>query len=69
MSTRHTSTPKGRFVMRADSIRPCNCGGTAAFLFIFTIMGHTLLNHRTMFAIIAQTIPANGKERGVWIKS
>ena len=22
MSTRHTSTPKGRFVLRADSIRP-----------------------------------------------
>ena len=24
MSTRHTSTPKGRFVLRADSIRPYN---------------------------------------------
>ena len=30
MSTRHTSTPKGRFVLRADSIRPYNCGGKAA---------------------------------------
>ncbi len=29
-STRHTSTPKGRFVLRADSIRPYNCGGRAA---------------------------------------
>ena len=29
MSTRHTSTPKGRFVLRADSIRPY-CGGRAA---------------------------------------
>ena len=29
-STRHTSTPKGRFVLRADSIRPYNCGGKAA---------------------------------------
>ena len=24
------STPKGRFVLRADSIRPYNCGGRAA---------------------------------------
>ena len=24
------STPKGRFVLRADSIRPYNCGGKAA---------------------------------------
>ena len=30
MSTRHTSTPKGRFVLRADSIRPYSCGGKAA---------------------------------------
>ena len=29
-STRHTSTPKGRFVLRADSIRPYNYGGRAA---------------------------------------
>ena len=29
-STRHTSTPKGRFVPRADSIRPYSCGGRAA---------------------------------------
>ena len=29
-STRHTSTPEGRFVLRADSIRPYNCGGRAA---------------------------------------
>ena len=29
MSTRHTSTPKGRFVLRADAIRPYNCGGKA----------------------------------------
>ena len=29
MSTRHTSTPKGRFVLRADAIRPYNCGGRA----------------------------------------
>ena len=28
-STRHTSTPKGRFVLRADAIRPYNYGGTA----------------------------------------
>ena len=30
MSARHTSTPKGRFVLRADSIRPYGCGGKAA---------------------------------------
>ena len=30
MSTRHTSTPKGRFVLRADSIRPYSLGGEAA---------------------------------------
>ena len=30
MSTRHTSTPKGRFVLRADAIRPYNYGGRAA---------------------------------------
>ena len=31
-STRHTSTPKGRFVLRADSIRPYNpCGKLAPF--------------------------------------
>ena len=29
MSARHTSTPKGRFVLRADAIRPYNCGGGA----------------------------------------
>ena len=29
-STRHISTPEGRFVLRADSIRPYNCGGRAA---------------------------------------
>ena len=29
-SPRHTSTPKGRFVLRADAIRPYNCGGRAA---------------------------------------
>ena len=29
-STRHTSTPKGRFVLRADAIRPYSCGGKAA---------------------------------------
>ena len=29
LPTRHTSTPKGRFVLRADSIRPYNCGGKA----------------------------------------
>ena len=30
MSTRHKHTLKGRFVLRADSIRPYNCGGRAA---------------------------------------
>ena len=30
MSARHTSTPKGRFVLRADAIRSYNCGGRAA---------------------------------------
>ena len=29
-STRHTSTPKGRFVLRADSIRPYGSSGEAA---------------------------------------
>ena len=29
-SARHTSTPKGRFVLRADSIRPYSLGGEAA---------------------------------------
>ena len=29
-TTRHTSPPKGRFVLRADSIRPYGCGGRAA---------------------------------------
>ena len=30
MSTRHTSTPKGRFVLRADAIRPYGLSGEAA---------------------------------------
>ena len=30
LPTRHTSTPTERFVLRADSIRPYNCGGCAA---------------------------------------
>ncbi len=30
MSARHTSTPKGRFVLRADAIRPYSLGGEAA---------------------------------------
>ena len=30
MSTRHKHTPKGRFVLRADSIRPYSLGGEAA---------------------------------------
>ena len=30
LPTWHTSTPEGRFVLRADSIRPYNCGGCAA---------------------------------------
>ena len=29
MSTRHKRTPKGRFVLRADSIRPYSLGGEA----------------------------------------
>ncbi len=30
MSARHTSTPKGRFVLRADAIRPYGLSGEAA---------------------------------------
>ena len=44
MSTRHTSTPKGRFVLRADAIRPYNCGAKGRFVPTVSYSSESVLN-------------------------
>ncbi len=60
-STRHTSTPKGRFVLRADSIRPYNRGGRAAGG--AKPWGHTNEVHPLSFAF-AQQLPQRWSQGG-----